>query len=50
MEDMVILDRMNGVFFTSRKIPSKFCVDISIRSVSGRGDQEVGYLADVEGS
>ena len=25
-------------------IPRKFCVDISIRSVSGRGDQEGGVL------
>ena len=37
-------------FFTLRKIPWKFCVDISIRSVSGRGGQEGGYLEDIEGS
>ena len=36
--------------FTPRKIPWKFRVDISIRSVSRRGDQEGGYLEDVEGS
>ena len=37
-------------FFTLRKIPWKFCVDISIRSPSGREGQEGGYLEDVEGS
>ena len=30
------------VFFTLRKIPRKFCVDILIRSMSGRGGQEGG--------
>ena len=37
-------------FFTPRKIPWKFCADIAIRSVSGRGGQEGGYLDDIEGS
>ena len=48
MEDLVIPDVMNNVFFTPRKIPGKFHVDISIRSVSRRGGQEGGYLEDVE--
>ena len=30
------------MFFTPRKIPWKFCVDITIRSVSGRGGQDGG--------
>ena len=37
-------------FFTLRKIPWKFRVDIFIRSVSGMGGQEGGYLEEVEGS
>ena len=36
--------------FIPRKIPWKFRVDISIRSVSGRGGQEGGDLEDIEGS
>jgi hypothetical protein len=35
---------------TLRKRPWKFCIDIFIRSVSGMGGQEWGYLEDVEGS
>ena len=50
LEDRVIPDVMNDVFCTPRKIPGKFCVDISIRSVSGRGGQEGGYLEDIEAS
>ena len=42
--------RHEWCFFTSKKIPWKFCVDISMGSVSGRGDQEGGYLEDIEGS
>ena len=38
------------IFFTPRKIPWKFRVDISIRSVSRMGGQEGGYLEDVNGS
>ena len=34
--------RHEWCFFTPRKIPWKFCVDISIISVSGRGGQEGG--------
>ena len=37
------------VLFIIRKIPWKFYVDIFMGSVSGRWDQEVGYLEDVEG-
>ena len=48
MEDMVVPHVMNDVFFTPRKIPLKFCVDISIRSVPGREGQEGGYLDDIE--
>ena len=36
-------------FFTLRKLPRKFCVDIFIRSVSGRGGQEGGYFEDING-
>ena len=50
LEDWVIFDVMDDVFFTLRKIPWKFRVDIFIRSVSGMGGQEGGYLEDVEGS
>ena len=50
MEDLVVPDVMNDVFFTPMNIPCKFCVDISIRSVSGRGGQERGYFEDVESS
>ena len=35
---------------TLRKIPLKFCVIIFIRSVSGVGGHEWGYLEDAEGS
>ena len=43
--------RHEWCFFTPRKIPWKFCVDISIISVSRMGGgQEGGYLEDVEGS
>ena len=42
--------RHESCFFTPRKIPWKFHVDISIGSVSGRGCQEGGYLEDIEGS
>ena len=37
-------------YFTPRKIPWKFHVDIIIRNVSGRGCQEGGDLEDIEGS
>ena len=37
MEDRVILDVMDDVFFTLKKIPRKFCVDIFIKSVSVMG-------------
>ena len=40
---------MMSCFFTLRMIPWKFCVDIYIRIVSGRGGQERGYLEDIEG-
>ena len=36
--------------FTLKKIPWKFCVDIFMGSVSGRGGSRRGYLEDVEGS
>ena len=42
--------RHEWCFFTPRKIAWKFCVDISIRSVSRMGGQEGGYLEDVDGS
>ena len=42
--------RHEWCFFTPRKIHWKFCVDISIGSVSGRGGQEGGYLEYVVGS
>ena len=55
-----VLDRIHGwqshfwhhewPSFTPRKVPWKFCVDISIGSVSGRGGQEGVYLEDVEGT
>ena len=38
------------MFFYPNEHTQKFCVDISIRSPSGRGGQEGGYLEDVEGS
>ena len=37
------------VFFTPRKIPWKFCIDIPIRSVSG-GESRRVQMEDVEGS
>ena len=37
-------------FFTLRKIPWKFHVDIFIRSVSRMGGPSWGYLEDIEGS
>ena len=37
-------------YFTPRKIPWKFCVDIFSRSVSGMRGQEGGYLENIEGS
>ena len=41
MEDRVILDVMDDIFFTLGKIPGKFCVDIFMYifmgSVTGRG-------------
>ena len=44
MEDRVILNIMNHVFFTTRKIPLQFRVDILIGSVSGRGVSRRGVL------
>ena len=49
MEDMVILDVMNDVFYPKEDILNIF-VDITIQSVSGRGCQEGGYLKDIERS
>ena len=37
-------------YFTPRKIPWKFLVDIFITSASGMGVLEGGYLEDIEGS
>ena len=37
-------------FYPKFFYPWKFCVDISIISVSGRGGQEGWYLEDIEGS
>ena len=50
MEDRVIPDVMNDNFLPLGRFPKRFFVDMSIRSVSGRGDQERGYLDDVEAS
>ena len=50
LEDRVILDVMEDVFFILKNIPQKFCVYIFIRSVSRRGIQEGWYLVDIEGS
>ena len=49
MEDMVILDVMNDVFYP-KEDTLKISIDISIGSVSGRGGQERGYLEGVQGS
>ena len=38
------------MFFYPMKDTPKFCVDILIRSVSGRGGQEGQYLEDIKGS
>ena len=48
MKDRVILDVMEDVFFTLRMIPWKFCVDISIRSKSGRGVKKGGTWKTVK--
>ena len=50
MEDIAVPDVMNDVFFHPKEDTLKFCVDSSIRSVSGRGGSRRGNLEDVEGS
>ena len=50
LKDSVIFHVIDDFFFKLRKIPSMFYVDIFIRSVSGMGGPERGYLEDVEGS
>ena len=50
LEERVILDVTNDVFFTLRKIPCKFSVDILLGIVSRIGAQEWGFLEDVQGS
>ena len=47
MEDGVILDIMDDVFFTLVKIRWKFRADIFMGGVSERRGQEAGYLEDV---
>ena len=42
--------RNEWCLFSPRKIPWKFCVDMSIGSVSGRRGKEGGFLEDIEGS
>ena len=50
MEARVIPEVMKDILLCQGRYPEKFCVDILIRSVSGRGGREGGYLEDIEGS
>ena len=50
MEDRVILDVMEDVFYCLRKIPSKFRVDIFIRSISWKGGSRREALGGCWGS
>ena len=49
MDDRVTPDVMKDIFYRNEGT-LKFCVDISITIVSGRGGQEGWYLEDIEGS
>ena len=44
MEDRVIPDTMNHVYLPQGRYPAKFCDDIFIGSVSGRGGLRRGLL------
>ena len=49
---MVVPDVMNVDFLPQGRHPEHFVVicQLDVRSVSGRGGQEGGYLEDIEGS
>ena len=49
MEDIIIPDVMNDVFFTQRKIPLNFMLIYQLKCVMKGGSRRV-YMEDIEGS